>query len=93
MAKKGQKYLNYTNDERIEIVNLYNSKKYSSAQLSQMYGGISPNTIRMWAFQFNKGNNFNSKRGRKKESEIDYKKRYEILKKYRAFLKKEQEKK
>lgn len=93
MAKKGQKFLNYTNDERIEIVNLYNSKKYSSTQLSQMYGGISANTIRMWAFQFSKGNNFNSKRGRKKESEINYKQRYEILKKYRAFLKKEQDKK
>lgn len=26
MAKKGQKFLNYTNDERLEIVNLYNSK-------------------------------------------------------------------
>ena len=65
MAKKGQKFLNYTNDERIEIVNLYNSKKYSSTQLSQMYGGISANTIRMWAFQFNKGNNFNSSKGMK----------------------------
>lgn len=57
-----------------------------------MYGGIPANTIRMWAFQFNKGNTFNSKRGRKKESEINYKQRYEILKKYRSFLKKEQDK-
>jgi len=78
MAKKAQRFLSYTNDERIEIVNLYNSKKYSSAQLSQMYGGISANTIRMWAFQFNKGTDFNSKRERKKDSEIDYKQRYEI---------------
>ena len=32
-------------------------------------------------------------RGRKKEEDIDYKERYEILKKYQAFLKAQREKK
>ena len=32
-------------------------------------------------------------RGRKKEKDIDYKERYEILKKYQAFLKAQREKK
>ena len=33
------------------------------------------------------------KKGRKKEKNIDYKERYEILKKYQAFLKAQREKK
>ena len=33
------------------------------------------------------------KRGRKKEEQIDYKERYEILKKYQAFLKAQRERK
>lgn len=92
MAKKGQKFLKYSLDERLKIVAEYNSSKYSSSELSKKYG-ISDNTIRMWAYQFKKGNNFDSKRGRPKEYEIDYKQRYEILKKYQAFLKEQHEKK
>lgn len=55
MAKKGQKFLKYSLDERLKIVSEYNSNKYSSSELSKKYG-ISDNTIRMWAYQLKKGN-------------------------------------
>ena len=47
---------------------------------------------------FNEGkslnqNDINHKRGRPKEIDIDYKERYEILKKYQAFIKAQREKK
>ena len=38
-------------------------------------------------------NDINKNRGRKKEEDIDYKERYEILKKYQAFLKAQRERK
>ena len=37
--------------------------------------------------------NNNKNKGRRKEENIDYKERYEILKKYQAFLKAQREKK
>ena len=43
--------------------------------------------------QGNLDNDINHARGRKKEENIDYKERYEILKKYQAFLKAQREKK
>ena len=43
--------------------------------------------------QCNLDNDINHKRGRNKEENIDYKERYEILKKYQAFLKAQREKK
>ena len=38
-------------------------------------------------------NDLNKNKGRKKEENIDYKERYEILKKYQAFLKAQRERK
>ncbi len=43
--------------------------------------------------QGNQINDIENKRGRKKEENIDYKERYEILKKYQAFLKAQRERK
>ena len=58
---------------------------------------ISPNTIGTWIKiykrQGNLINDINHSRGRKKEESIDYKERYEILKKYQAFLKAQRERK
>ena len=58
---------------------------------------ISRNTLRHWIekdrIQGNQINDINCKRGRKSNHPIDYKERYEILKKYQAFLKAQREKK
>ena len=75
-------------------------KEYLSGA-SRFYLGnkynISPNTIGTWIKiykrQGNLINDINHSRGRKKEESIDYKERYEILKKYQAFLKAQREKK
>jgi transposase len=92
MAKKGQKFKRYSIDERKEIINKLN-QGHSSFELGKEYG-ISNNTIRMWLYQFNKGNSMQNKRGRPKgKEEIDYKERYEILKNFQAFLKKSRQEK
>ena len=53
--------------------------------------GIPHSSIKNWYYNFyKKGINIlelKEKRVRKKEEDIDYKERYEILKKYQAFLK------
>ena len=75
-------------------------KEYLSGA-SRFYLGnkynISPNTIGTWIKiykrQGNLINDINHSRGRKKEESIDYKERYEILKKYQAFLKAQRERK
>jgi len=74
--------------------------------LSGIYGGyrqvakkynINEHTVNNWLVkqrkQGNQINDIEHKRGRKKENSIDYKERYEILKKYQAFIKAQREKK
>ena len=78
------------------ILNEYLSGGGSSNHLSKKYN-ISSNTIDTWIKiyrrQGNLINDINHTRGRKSESNIDYKERYEILKKYQAFLKAQRERK
>ena len=94
MAQKGQKYQKFTQQEKEEYVRMYQEGKPSS-YFEREYG-ISANTIRMWQYkanhpELNKGN----KRGRQKKdlSKEDWKERYEILKKYQAFLKAQRQRK
>ena len=58
---------------------------------------ISEYTIKDWIEKYRKQGNLDNdihhKRGRLKEKDIDYKERYEILKKYQAFIKAQREKK
>lgn len=95
MAKKGQKFRKYSLEEKEKIVSEYN-KGISSSYLEEIYD-VSNNTIRQWKYKLNHtGSLKNMKRGRLKEKDLtkeDYKERYEILKKYRAFLKAQREKK
>ena len=96
MAKKGQIYNKYTEDFKIKIVHEYLSGNYSSSLLSKEYN-IPVKTIKNWIYKFNHKNyDLKSKvhlRGNRKEENIDYKERYEILKKYQAFLKAQRERK
>lgn len=92
MAKKGQKFSKYTLEEKQKIIKIYNEEGISMSQLGKDYG-IPRETIKNWILHPEKSLSY-SKRGRPKLSgEIDYKQRYEILKKYQAFLKEQQEKK
>ena len=98
MASKGQKFNKYTEDIINEVLNELKIGK-SSLQISRERN-IPAKTIRTWKLKRilhselypNQG----QKRGRPKESNLtkeDWKERYEILKKYQAFLKAQQEKK
>ena len=54
------------------------------------------NTATDWVRKWNNPEKYGPKgigKGRQKDSEIDWKERYEILKKYRAFLKAQRERK
>lgn len=97
MAKKGQKFNKYSNEFRDKIINEYFSRNSGgSIYLGKKYN-ISNYTIDTWIRKYKKqgnlDNDINHTRGRKKEENIDYKERYEILKKYQAFLKAQRERK
>ena len=86
MASKGQKFNKYSPELRDEIL-----KKYWAgipvSELAKEYN-ISKNTIKTWNYNI-KHCRMGKKRGRPKNGELtkeDYKERYEILKKYQAFL-------
>ena len=97
MAKKGQVFNKYTDELKNKIIKEYISgESGGSVSISKKYN-ISRNTIDTWIrifkIQGNLVNDINKNRGRKKEEDIDYKERYEILKKYQAFLKAQRERK
>ncbi len=98
MASKGQKFRKYDQETINRILKEYEEEYTSSGILTKKYD-IPVKTIKNWLYKYNHPNKFlglGQKRGRPKESELtkeDYKERYEILKKYQAFLKAQREKK
>ena len=96
MAKKGQKFKKFTDEERTEIVYKYLSGKHSYTTLANEYN-ISRKTVESMIRKYRRtGTTMAEKHGRLKEKNLtkeDYKERYEILKKYQAFLKVQREKK
>ena len=83
-----------------KIIDEYNSRIYGGRNSLAKHYGISRSTIWHWIEkdrkQGNQINDIENKRGRKKENDLskeDWKQRYEILKKYQAFLKAQREKK
>ena len=95
MAKKGQKFQRYTDEKKAKIISEYLEGKESLKSIAEKYEIKSRKTVFGWLKKYrNTGTTNNDKRGRPlKTEEIDYKVRYEILKKYQAFLKEQQEKK
>ena len=98
MASKGQKINKYSEEFKDEILEKLN-KGFTSNYLAKEYN-ISRGTILTWMKKRRKQgdlkNDIYHNRGRKKERNLsieDYKERYEILKKYQAFLKAQREKK
>ena len=87
MASKGQKFNKYSIELKNEILNKYLEGKGTTRTLGQEYG-ISKGTIKTW-IRKSKHPELASglKQGRPRKDEIiDYKERYEILKKYQAFI-------
>lgn len=86
----------YTNNFKKKIVDEYISRSESFYSLERKYN-IPNSSIKNWYYKFYKKgidiSTLKENRGRKKEKDIDYKERYEILKKYQAFLKAQREKK
>ena len=97
IAKKGQKFRKFSDEERTEIVGKYLSGNYSYHSLANEYR-ISWNTVRTMVKKYrNTGTTISEQKGRPKANadltKEDYKERYEILKKYQAFLKAQHERK
>lgn len=86
----------YTNDFKKKIVDEYISRSESFYSLERKYN-IPNSSIKNWYYKFYKKgidiSTLKENRGRKKEKDIDYKEKYEILKKYQALLKAQREKK
>ena len=98
MASKGQKFIKYTDEFVNEIVNQMNNgvTAYKLAKSNNIPLYTVKNGKRRYINHPELYPNIATKRGRKKESELtkeDWQERYEILKKYRAFLKVQREKK
>ena len=99
MANKGQKFKSYSEETKAEVLRKYLEEYIPSSALEEEYE-IPQKTIRNWASKLKQGKNvlvdhrqFSSGRPPKDEDKIDYKERYEILKKYQAFLKAQRERK
>ena len=86
----------YDIDFKNKILNEYLKGQGGSIYLGKKYN-IPSHTIDTWIRiykrQGNLINDINRTRGRKSEENIEYKERYEILKKYQAFLKAQRERK
>jgi transposase-like protein len=87
----------FSNEFKEKVVNEYKVGIHGGIINLSRYYGISDDTLYNWIKkdrkQGNQINDINKSRGRRKEENIDYKERYEILKKYQAFLKAQREKK
>ena len=97
MAKKGQKFHKFSDAERESIVNCYLSGNGSLLDIGNKFG-ISRKTIYSMIRKYRNTGSVKStkKTGRPKEKDLtkeDWKERYEILKKYQAFLKAQRERK
>ena len=98
MASKGQKFVKYTDEFVNEIVE--QMKRGETAYHLAKINNIPLYTIKTWKRRYINHPelypNTGTKRSKKKESDLtkkDWKERYEILKKYRAFLKAQRERK
>lgn len=99
MALKGQNFNSYTLDFKQEVINSYKFGTYGGRNQVAKHYNISFATIWNWIYKDRKQgsqiNDIYKKRGHHKKPITleDYKERYEILKKYQAFLKAQRERK
>jgi transposase-like protein len=89
MASKGQKFKIYSEELKAEVIKAKVELGHGYRYLSEKYE-IPEGTINSWVYHYHQDSNriVAKKRGRpKKEENIDYKERYEILKKFQEYLK------
>jgi transposase-like protein len=98
MAEKVNKTYRYSYDEKMKIVNEYFNVGGSTYSLARKYN-IPRTSIKNWIEKFKTNGYIEQEETRGKShnggriSLEDYKERYEILKKYQAFLKEQRERK
>ena len=97
MSNYEKKHIKYSSDLKLEIMNKYRNGEGTINSLSKEYN-IPINTMRNWQRKIVKNIDISidtrSKySGKRKEELIDYKERYEILKKYQDLLKAQRERK
>ena len=87
MAKKGQKFEKYSIELRLKIVNEKINEGRTYRYLSEKYE-VNSKSIETWVRIFRRDGSLDiAKRGRlKQDKNIDYKEKYEILKKFQEFL-------
>lgn len=94
MAKKGQKFRTFTRQQKIKAVKMVLEEGKSLNEVEIGYLGYKKNTgaLNRWIVEYNQEgekNAFRKKRGSKKNKQTEDSMRYEILKKFNAFLKEE----
>jgi len=95
MARKGQKFKKYSKELRLQIVHEKINEGKSYTFLADKYG-MSWKTIETWVRIFRRDGSLDVRqKGKpKQDNSLDYKEKYEILKKFQEFLKEvDQEKK
>lgn len=92
MASKGQMFQKISNETREQVLNEHIKNGKGQSQIAHEYG-LKLGTVLTIIHKYNtKGYVKKDKNGRTKETDIDYKERYEILKNFQAFLKQQREK-
>lgn len=87
MASKGQKFQKVPLETRYHIVKLHLNEGKSTSYLALQYG-VSRNTVETWVRIYKRDGGLDVRhKGRPITSEMDYKERYTILKKYLTYLK------
>lgn len=94
MAKKGQKFRSFTREQKIKAVKMVLDEGKSLNEVERKFLGYKKNTgaLNRWIVEFNQegeNNAFRKTKGLKKAEDKDKKLRYDILKKFNAFLKEE----
>ena len=94
MAKKGQKLSTFSREEKIKAVKMVLEDGKSLNEVELNYLGYNKNTgaLNRWIVEYiqeGENNAFRKKKGLKKIEKTEENMRYEILKKFNAFLKEE----
>lgn len=94
MAKKGQKFRTFTRQQKIKAVKMVLEEGKSLNEVEIGYLGYKKSTgaLNRWIVEYNQEgekNAFRKKKGGKKIEKTAESMRYEILKKFNAFLKEE----
>ena len=94
MAKKGQKFRTFSREKKIKAVKMVLEEGKSINEVERKYLGYKKSTgaLNRWIVEYNQegeNNAFKKIKGMKKVEDKDKKLRYDILKKFNAFLKEE----